>query len=132
MLDLLFFFSPLLCLSLWNQFLQVAPFFMYIPGILEKAFQHQRDLLVYIRDELVKVHKETWDPSCRRDITDAFLEEMEKVRSVYSQSLGYDMLVMKYNLLVCHALEPTQQITGGCLLTLEDRTIPTIPRTFLK
>ncbi|XP_066489192.1 cytochrome P450 2D14-like [Tiliqua scincoides] len=69
------------------QFLHEVPFLLYIPGIVEKAFQHQKALYAYIH-ELVKMHKETLDPSCRRDITDAFLEEMEKRKDDVNSSFN--------------------------------------------
>lgn len=88
----------------------MVPLLLYVPGLTEKAFQHQKDLMTYI-DELLSAHIETREPSYTRDITDAFLEEMEKVRSGHSQGLGYDTLVMKFHLLACHA----QQLAEGLL-----------------
>ncbi|XP_033018947.1 cytochrome P450 2D14-like [Lacerta agilis] len=79
-------FQRLLCLSeetLKNavgflpQLLEVVPCLLYIPGLVQKAFGSQIAILDYI-NEVIKVHKETRDASCRRDIIDAFLEEAEK------------------------------------------------------
>ncbi|XP_061495318.1 cytochrome P450 2D6-like isoform X2 [Rhineura floridana] len=59
------------------QILHAAPVLLHIPGMLKKAFQHQRELYYHIQ-EFMNAHKETWCPSYKRDITDAFLEGIEK------------------------------------------------------
>ncbi|KAJ6656330.1 hypothetical protein lerEdw1_003833 [Lerista edwardsae] len=69
------------------QLLQVVPLLMSIPGLAEKVFQHQKDFLAYI-EELLSEHRETWEPSYTRDITDAFLEEMEKRKDDVNSSFN--------------------------------------------
>ncbi|XP_054844377.1 cytochrome P450 2D15-like [Eublepharis macularius] len=59
------------------QLLHVTPFLLHIPGVVQKVFQHQKLLFDYVA-QFLKAHKETWNPSYKRDITDAFLEEIEK------------------------------------------------------
>ncbi|XP_042323879.1 cytochrome P450 2D14-like [Sceloporus undulatus] len=56
--------------------LQAAPFLMRIPGFVH-IFQHQKNFYAYMA-EILKEHKESLKPSCKKCFADAFLEEMEK------------------------------------------------------
>ncbi|XP_053112400.1 cytochrome P450 2D17 isoform X2 [Hemicordylus capensis] len=69
------------------QFLHVTPFLLHIPGVVDQVFQHQKDLFHYL-EEFVKAHRETWNSSFKRDITDAFLEEIEKRKDDISSSFN--------------------------------------------
>nr|XP_028603689.1 transcription factor 20 isoform X6 [Podarcis muralis] len=76
--------------GLLPQVLNSLPFLTHIPGLIQKAFCHQKKLMDYL-GELVNEHKETWDPSSKRDITEAFLEEVEK-RKGENSSFNYQNL----------------------------------------
>ncbi|XP_033019313.1 transcription factor 20 isoform X5 [Lacerta agilis] len=76
--------------GLLPQVLNSLPFLMHIPGMTQKAFPHQKKLMDYL-GELVNEHKETWYPSSKRDITEAFLEEIEK-RKGENSSFNYQNL----------------------------------------
>lgn len=50
-----------------------------IPGLVGKVFSSKRAFVAML-DELLTEHKTTWDPAQPpRDLTEAFLAEMEKV-----------------------------------------------------
>nr|AXE15625.1 cytochrome P450 2D3-like protein [Eremias argus] len=63
--------------GLLPQVLNSLPFLTHIPGIMPKVFRHQKEFMDYIA-EIVNAHKETWYPSSKQNITEAFLEEIEK------------------------------------------------------
>ena len=59
-----------------------------IPGLPGKAFPKMR-AFIKLLDKLLIEHKETWDPAQPpRDLTDAFLAEMEKVRTAIKMGTG--------------------------------------------
>uniref|UniRef100_A0A8C6RNC8 Cytochrome P450 n=2 Tax=Nannospalax galili TaxID=1026970 RepID=A0A8C6RNC8_NANGA len=61
-------------------FLNVFPMFLRIPGLVDKVFSGKKAFMVTL-DELVTEHKMTWDPDQPpRDLTDAFLAEVEKAK----------------------------------------------------
>lgn len=63
-----------------SQALNHIPVLLHIPGLASKVFSGQKALLTLL-DELVQEHKMTRDPTQPpRDLTDAFLDEVEKVR----------------------------------------------------
>ena len=58
------------------------PIVLRIPGLADKIFPGQKTFLTIV-GKLVTEHKGTWDPDQPpRDLTDAFLAEMEKVRAI--------------------------------------------------
>ncbi|XP_069508839.1 cytochrome P450 2D15-like [Ambystoma mexicanum] len=59
------------------QVLNVVPGLVHIPGIVQKLFQPEKELLRFISD-CAQDHKATRDPSITRDLIDAFFHEMEK------------------------------------------------------
>lgn len=62
-----------------SQFLNVFPMLLRIPGLAGKVFSGKRAFVIML-DELLTEHKTTWDPAQPpRDLTDAFLAEVEKV-----------------------------------------------------
>ncbi|NWR87050.1 CP2DH protein, partial [Furnarius figulus] len=63
--------------GLFPQLLNVVPILVRIPGLPQKVFQAQKAFMDYI-DVLIDKHMETWNPAYTRDLTDAFLKEMEK------------------------------------------------------
>uniref|UniRef100_A0A8C3XP38 Uncharacterized protein n=1 Tax=Chelydra serpentina TaxID=8475 RepID=A0A8C3XP38_CHESE len=61
------------------QLLMVVPWLLRIPGVPQSIFRSQKEILDFI-DELVKEHRTTWNPTQKRDFTDAFLQEIEKAK----------------------------------------------------
>lgn len=58
----------------------MIPVLLHIPGLAAKVFPAQRALVALLK-ELADEHRRTWDPAQPpRHLTDAFLDEMEKVR----------------------------------------------------
>lgn len=56
------------------------PVLLHIPGLAAKVFPAQKALIV-LMNKLSDEHRMTWDPAQPpRDLTDAFLAEVEKVR----------------------------------------------------
>lgn len=63
-----------------QQFLNSIPVLLRIPGLASKVFSAQKAFMA-LTDELIQECRMTWDPTQPpRDLTDGFLEEMEKVR----------------------------------------------------
>ncbi|RLW00124.1 hypothetical protein DV515_00009025 [Chloebia gouldiae] len=62
------------------QLLNVVPILVRIPGVPQKIFRAQTELMDFI-DVVLDKHMKTWDPAYTRDITDVFLKEMEKITS---------------------------------------------------
>uniref|UniRef100_A0A452HZN6 Uncharacterized protein n=1 Tax=Gopherus agassizii TaxID=38772 RepID=A0A452HZN6_9SAUR len=60
------------------QLLIVVPWLLHIPGVPWSIFRSQKEVL-YFTDELVKEHRTTWNLTQKRDFTNAFLQEIEKV-----------------------------------------------------
>ena len=61
-------------------FLNVFPMLLRIPGLVGKVFPGKRAFVTML-DELLAEHKTTWDPTQPpRDLTDAFLAEVEKAK----------------------------------------------------
>ncbi|XP_077349119.1 cytochrome P450 2D20-like [Lithobates pipiens] len=60
-----------------TQFYKLFPWLMNVPGPHQKHFQVIRTYLGFL-EGIIQKHKDTWDPSIRRDFIDAFFEEMEK------------------------------------------------------
>lgn len=74
----------LLCLA---QVLNVVPMLLRIPGLINKLFSGQKQLMAEL-EELVTEHRMTRDPAQPpRDLTDAYLAEVEKVG--HSQDRGW-------------------------------------------
>lgn len=66
---------------LWPaQVLNAVPVILHIPGVAAKVFPGQKGFMALV-DELLAEHKTTWDPTQPpRDLADAYLDEVEKVR----------------------------------------------------
>lgn len=70
---------PLLVPLCCSQLVNVFPILLRIPGLAGKVFSGKKALVAML-DELLTEHKMTWDPAQPpRDLTDAFLAEVEKV-----------------------------------------------------
>nr|XP_042703670.1 cytochrome P450 2D17-like [Chrysemys picta bellii] len=70
------------------QLLLVVPWLLRIPGVPQSVFRAQKEVLDFT-DELVKEHRMTWNPTQKRDFTDAFLQEIETVGGDGQTSLCY-------------------------------------------
>ncbi|NWU81924.1 CP2DH protein, partial [Onychorhynchus coronatus] len=75
------------------QLLNVVPILMWIPGLVQKVFQNQKALMDFI-DVLINKHMDTWNPAYTRDLTDAFLKEMEKGKAAEENGFHYHNLRM--------------------------------------
>ncbi|KAM6162471.1 cytochrome P450 2D6-like isoform 1-T1 [Erethizon dorsatum] len=66
--------------GLMPQVLNAFPWLLHLPGLVQKFFSGQIALGALL-DELVTEHRTTWDPAQPpRDLTDAFLAEIEKAK----------------------------------------------------
>uniref|UniRef100_UPI00000E778A cytochrome P450, family 2, subfamily d, polypeptide 13 n=1 Tax=Mus musculus TaxID=10090 RepID=UPI00000E778A len=66
--------------GLFPEVLNTFPILLHIPGLADKVFPGQKTFLTLV-NKLVTEHKRTWDPDQPpRDLTDAFLAEMEKAK----------------------------------------------------
>uniref|UniRef100_A0A7N5KCS4 Cytochrome P450 n=1 Tax=Ailuropoda melanoleuca TaxID=9646 RepID=A0A7N5KCS4_AILME len=64
-----------------HEFLNSVPVLLRIPGLASKVFSAQKALMA-LTDELIQECRMTWDPTQPpRDLTDAFLNQIEKVRA---------------------------------------------------
>ncbi|KAM4706138.1 cytochrome P450 2D20-like [Rhinophrynus dorsalis] len=61
------------------QMLNIFPWLMKIPGPHMKLFAAQNTYLDFLK-EIIRNHKDTWDPAIKRDFIDAFFEEIEKAK----------------------------------------------------
>ncbi|XP_027578437.2 cytochrome P450 2D17 [Pipra filicauda] len=73
------------------QLLNVVPVLVRIPGLAQKIFQSQKAFMDFI-DVLIDKHRETWNPAYTRDLTDAFLKEMEKGKEAEENGFHYNNL----------------------------------------
>ncbi|XP_017683077.1 PREDICTED: cytochrome P450 2D14 [Lepidothrix coronata] len=73
------------------QLLNVVPILVRIPGLAQKIFQSQKAFMDFI-DVLIDKHMETWNPAYTRDLTDAFLKEMEKGKEAEENGFHYNNL----------------------------------------
>ncbi|XP_052016279.1 cytochrome P450 2D3 isoform X2 [Apodemus sylvaticus] len=66
--------------GLFPEVLNTFPILLRIPGLADKVFSGQKAFFTIV-DKLVTEHKRTWDPDQPpRDLTEAFLAEMEKAK----------------------------------------------------
>ncbi|XP_008634709.1 cytochrome P450 2D14 [Corvus cornix cornix] len=73
------------------QLLNAVPILVRIPGLPQKVFQGQRELMDFI-DVVIDKHMKTWDPAHTRDLTDVFLKEMEKGKAAEENGFHYNNL----------------------------------------
>ncbi|NXK35717.1 CP2DH protein, partial [Piprites chloris] len=73
------------------ELLNVVPILARVPGLAQKVFQSQKTFMDYI-DGLIDKHMETWNPANTRDLTDAFLKEMEKGKAAEENGFNYNNL----------------------------------------
>ncbi|NXP25609.1 CP2DH protein, partial [Scytalopus superciliaris] len=73
------------------QLLNVVPILVRIPGLPQKVFQAQKAFMDFV-DVLIDKHMKTWNPAYTRDLTDAFLKEMEKGKAAEEKGFHYNNL----------------------------------------
>ncbi|KFP45676.1 Cytochrome P450 2D3, partial [Chlamydotis macqueenii] len=73
------------------QLLNVVPILLHIPGLSQRVFPAQKAFMDFI-DVLIDKHTETWDPANIRDLTDAFLNEMNKGKEAEERGFNYNNL----------------------------------------
>uniref|UniRef100_A0A8C3Q999 Uncharacterized protein n=1 Tax=Geospiza parvula TaxID=87175 RepID=A0A8C3Q999_GEOPR len=73
------------------QLLNVVPILVRIPGVAQKLFRAQRELMDFI-DVAIDKHRKTRDPAYTRDVTDVFLKEMEKGKAAEENGFHYNNL----------------------------------------
>ncbi|EDL04494.1 mCG142680 [Mus musculus] len=67
-------------IGLFSEVLNTFPILLRIPGLADKVFPGQKTFLIMV-DKLVTEHKRTWNSDQPpRDLTDAFMAEMEKAK----------------------------------------------------
>ncbi|XP_051492936.1 cytochrome P450 2D17-like [Apus apus] len=71
--------------------LNEVPILLRVPGVVQNACRGQRAFMDFI-DVLIEKHKETWNPAHIRDLTDAFLKEMEKGKAAEESGFNYKNL----------------------------------------
>ncbi|XP_057245283.1 cytochrome P450 2D17 [Malurus melanocephalus] len=71
--------------------LNVVPILMRIPGLPQKVFRAQKEVMDFL-DGLIAKHMKTWDPADTRDFTDVFLKEMEKGKEAEENGFHYSNL----------------------------------------
>nr|XP_056701747.1 cytochrome P450 2D6-like [Euleptes europaea] len=74
------------------QMMAIAPWLSYLPGPHHKLTSFSNDVSAILR-EIVNDHKNTRDPTFTRDLIDAFLEEMEKVKGNPDSSFNEQNLI---------------------------------------
>ncbi|NWW56341.1 CP2DH protein, partial [Ifrita kowaldi] len=73
------------------QLLNAVPILVNIPGLPQKVFRAQKELMDFI-DVVINKHMKTWDPAHTRDFTDVFLKEMEKGKAAEENGFHYENL----------------------------------------
>ncbi|NWT15240.1 CP2DK protein, partial [Vireo altiloquus] len=73
------------------QLLNAVPILVHIPGLPQRVFRAQKEFMDFI-DVVIDKHRKTWDPAYTRDLTDAYLKEMEKGKAAVENGFHYDNL----------------------------------------
>ncbi|XP_028640134.1 cytochrome P450 2D3-like [Grammomys surdaster] len=75
-------------IGLIPEVVKIFPILLRIPGLADKVFPGQKTFRTMV-EKMVTEHKRTWDPEQPpRDLTDAFLAEMEKAKRNPESSLN--------------------------------------------
>uniref|UniRef100_A0A8C5PTE1 Cytochrome P450 n=1 Tax=Leptobrachium leishanense TaxID=445787 RepID=A0A8C5PTE1_9ANUR len=96
---------------------KVFPWLLKTPGPHQKLFTVQRKYIACL-GEIIKEHKETWDPNIRRDFIDAFYEEMEKNKDDPQSSFDEKSLVCVISDLFIGGTETTSNTLRWALLMM--------------
>ncbi|XP_007523529.2 cytochrome P450 2D17-like [Erinaceus europaeus] len=63
----------------FREVLNEIPVLRKIPGLADRLFPGQKTFMTML-DELISEHRMTWEPGQPRDLTDTFLDEVEKAK----------------------------------------------------
>ncbi|XP_067325265.1 cytochrome P450 2D14-like [Anolis sagrei] len=88
------------------QFMSLGPWFAHIPGPHQKVKQNFEAYRAFVI-EIINEHKKTRDPTCPRDLTDAFLEEIEKAKGNSESSFSEQNLVILLSEMLAVGVETT-------------------------
>ncbi|XP_043922127.1 cytochrome P450 2D10-like isoform X2 [Protopterus annectens] len=78
--------------GVWAEMLNIIPWAAHLPGPHQQIFKVQRKMKEFLL-AYIKQHKDTWDPSEKRDFIDAFITEMEKVKDDPGSSFNEENLM---------------------------------------
>ncbi|XP_040842979.1 cytochrome P450 2D17-like isoform X2 [Ochotona curzoniae] len=100
------------------QVLNTMPILLRIPGLFDRLFQGQKTLMVEM-EELLAEHRRTWDPTQPpRDLTDAYLIEVEKAKGNLESSFNDDNLRMVVSDLFIAGMVTTSTTLDWALLLM--------------
>ncbi|KAM8967553.1 cytochrome P450 2D15-like [Pelodytes ibericus] len=99
------------------QLFNLFPWLLKIPGPHLKLFAVQESYRNCLR-VIIKQHRETWDPTFRRDYIDAFFEEMEKNKSDPQSSFDEMSLLCTISDLFIGGTETTSNTLRWALLMM--------------
>ncbi|XP_049483543.1 cytochrome P450 2D15 [Panthera uncia] len=99
--------------------LNSIPVLLHIPGLADKVFSNQKALMTLL-NELVQEHRITRDPTQPpRDLTDAFLDEIEKARGNPESSFNDEnMLMVTADLFLAGMLSTSATLAWALLLMI--------------
>uniref|UniRef100_A0A452V4E1 Cytochrome P450 n=1 Tax=Ursus maritimus TaxID=29073 RepID=A0A452V4E1_URSMA len=101
-----------------HEFLNSIPVLLRIPGLASKVFSAQKAFMA-LTDELIQECRMTWDPTQPpRDLTDAFLEEMEKAKGSPESSFNDENLRMVISDLFAAGMVSTSTTLTWALLLM--------------
>ncbi|XP_039092048.1 cytochrome P450 2D15 [Hyaena hyaena] len=105
--------------GLLREALNHIPVLLHIPGLAGKVFSGQKALMTLL-DELVQEHRMTRDPTQPpRDLTDAFLDEVEKARGDPETSFNdQNMLLVTSDLFIAGMLSTSVTLAWALLLMI--------------
>ena len=102
--------------------LNAVPVLLRIPGLPGKVFPKVTEFMDSL-DKMLIEHKKTWDPAQPpRDLTDAFLTEIEKVRTAIKMGTGFGLKCsvscdVRQVVVMCHLWT----VPSGCMDTMVDQ-----------
>nr|XP_044634448.1 cytochrome P450 2D14-like isoform X2 [Equus asinus] len=100
------------------QVLNAIPMLLHIPGLVAKVFPGQRAFMAQL-DELVAEHRMTRDPAQPpRDLTDAFLDEVQKAKGNPESSFNDDNLRLVVSDLFAAGMVTTSTALAWALLLM--------------
>lgn len=105
--------------GLLREVLNAIPVLLHIPGLAGKLFSAQKAFMTLI-DELVREHRTSRDPTQPpRDLTDAFLDEVEKAKGNPKSSFNDENLSMvTSDLFVAGMVSTSTTLTWALLLMI--------------
>ncbi|XP_069087515.1 cytochrome P450 2D15-like isoform X2 [Pleurodeles waltl] len=89
-----------------TQLTNVIPTLIHVPGVASELCRVQDNIFTFLRG-IITEHKATWNPNLKRDLIDAFLEEMEKTKEDPNSAFCEINLLMTVNDLFSAGTETT-------------------------